>query len=115
MEGVVYMSRKIFKKGDLLIAAAAVAVAAVGIVAVKHFTPAGKTVTVKQNGEVLYKGSLAIPKTVTLENNTVTIENGEVYMSEADCKNLICAHTGKISRNGENIICLPNKVVIEIS
>ena len=44
----------------------------------------------------------------------LVIDNGEAYMEEADCPNRICVHHSAISHTGEAIICLPNRVVIEI-
>ena len=41
--------------------------------------------------------------------NTVQIENGKVKMAAANCPDQICVHQKAISRNGESIICLPNK------
>jgi len=45
---------------------------------------------------------------------TLVINKGEVYMESADCPNQICVHHSRISRKGETIVCLPNRVVIEI-
>lgn len=42
---------------------------------------------------------------------TVIIDNGEVYVKEADCPDKICVNTGRI-KNG-SIVCLPAHVVIE--
>ena len=42
------------------------------------------------------------------------IENGKVKMKEADCPDQICVHHRAISKNRETIVCLPNKVVVEI-
>lgn len=36
-------------------------------------------------------------------------------MSYSDCKNQICVEDGKISRTNQSIVCLPNKVVVEIT
>ena len=47
-------------------------------------------------------------------SNTVVIENGTVYMKDADCPDKLCEKTGKISKNGETIVCLPHRVVVEI-
>ena len=41
------------------------------------------------------------------------IQNGEVFMENSNCKNQICVKHKKISRSGESIICLPNKVIIQ--
>ena len=45
----------------------------------------------------------------------MVIENGEVYMESADCPNQICVHHSAISHNGETIVCLPNRVIIEVA
>lgn len=49
-----------------------------------------------------------------LGSNTVVVEGGEVYVSEADCDNLDCVHQGRISSPGKQIICLPHKMWIEV-
>ena len=46
--------------------------------------------------------------------NTLVIENGEAWVSEADCPDKICMGMGKISRDGEFIACLPNQVIIVV-
>jgi hypothetical protein len=48
-------------------------------------------------------------------SNTLMIKDGYAYMLEADCPDGLCMKMGKINRNGQSIICLPNKIVIEIS
>lgn len=44
--------------------------------------------------------------------NRVVIENGSVYMEEADCPNQICVHHKPISKHGESIVCIPNGVTL---
>ena len=46
--------------------------------------------------------------------NTLVIENGEAWVSEADCPDKICMGMGKNSKNGEFIACLPNRVIIVV-
>jgi hypothetical protein len=36
-------------------------------------------------------------------------------MIDADCPDKLCEKQGKISKNGQSIICLPNKIVIKIN
>ena len=48
-------------------------------------------------------------------HNRLVIENGEARIDEADCPDGLCRRMGKISKNGQSIICLPHKVVVEIS
>ncbi len=47
-------------------------------------------------------------------HNKVVIADGEVWMEEADCPDKLCISQGKISRSGQTIICLPNKVMVTI-
>lgn len=45
----------------------------------------------------------------------VGIRRGEVYIVETHCPLKLCKKTGRISLPGQNIVCLPNKVFIEIT
>lgn len=47
--------------------------------------------------------------------NHLVIENGEAWVSEASCPDKICIHQGKISHDGEMIVCLPNRMTARIS
>lgn len=44
----------------------------------------------------------------------LVIRDNEAFVKEADCPDQICVKHSKVHKKGENIICLPNKVVIEI-
>ena len=44
----------------------------------------------------------------------LTIKSGKAYMSEAGCPDKVCVSQGEISRTGESIICLPNRIVVTI-
>ena len=35
-------------------------------------------------------------------------------MKEANCPDKLCIHQGKISKNGETIVCLPHGLIVEI-
>ena len=35
-------------------------------------------------------------------------------MTDADCPDQLCVHQKAASKNHESIICLPNKVVVEV-
>ena len=48
-------------------------------------------------------------------SNILVIEDGRAYIRAADCPDKTCISVGgKISRAGERITCLPNRVVVEI-
>lgn len=103
------------KKGDIIIIISVALALIISIAGLIIFSKQGSTVTIKQNNEIVYSESIGKDNTVTLDGNTVIIEDGFVYMLNASCKNQVCVNTGKISKKGESIICLPNKVTVEIS
>ncbi len=44
--------------------------------------------------------------------NILVVKNRSASMVEAGCPDLLCVHQKDISLNGEQIVCLPNKVVV---
>ena len=48
-------------------------------------------------------------------SNTVVVENGCVYVSEANCPDLICVHQGAVRYDGETIVCLPHKLIVTVT
>lgn len=49
-----------------------------------------------------------------LGHMTVAIESGRIDVIESDCPDHICVNTKTISAGGEMIVCLPNKMYVEI-
>ncbi len=47
-------------------------------------------------------------------SNKIHIEDGYVWIEEATCPDKICLHQGKISNDGEVIVCLPNRLMVQI-
>ncbi len=73
------------------------------------------SVVVKVNGVVKATYTLSEDTEVEIDNkNVFTISDGQVKMVSATCPDQHCVHQKAISKNRESIICLPNKVVIEI-
>lgn len=46
--------------------------------------------------------------------NTVQVEPGRICVSHADCPDQVCVHQGWISTGVAPIVCLPNRLVIQI-
>lgn len=74
----------------------------------------GKTLVISVNNEEYARFPISEDKIITLQNNTVIIEDGYVYMTSANCPDKVCINRGKINKKGETIICLPNKTVLEV-
>ena len=51
--------------------------------------------------------------TVTVENgtNTITVKDGKIAVTEADCPDQYCVRQG-FCNGGKQIVCLPHKMVI---
>lgn len=81
----------------------------------------GGRAAVYQDGELLRTVDLtgvAAPYAFTVEgpagSNTVEVERGRIRVSRADCPDQVCVRQGWISTGAAPIVCLPNKLVIQI-
>ncbi len=83
----------------------------------------GTVVVIEYNGELWGKYSLYESQTIEIETNKgynqAIIENGKVYMAEANCPDHYCLQQhktdGGIDGSNETIVCLPNRIVISVS
>lgn len=48
------------------------------------------------------------------DTNECQIKDGSVSMLYGKCPDQVCVHSAAISKNGQTIICMPNRVVLEI-
>ena len=80
------------------------------------FRTGGDTVRVTVDGNFYGEFSLAEDCTEQIVSdggyNVLVIKDGKAYVESASCPDGICAAHKPISRDGESIVCLPNKVVI---
>ena len=73
------------------------------------------------NNEVIYRFDLNKAENqeirVECENgyNMIQIENGTIYISEADCPDQTCIHMGTLKAENPPIVCLPHKLFIHFS
>ena len=76
----------------------------------------GAFAVVSVDGEVVARYSLSIDGEYSLNGgtNTLVIEKGRAFVTYASCPDGLCINQGKISMTGERIVCLPNRVMIEI-
>ena len=78
----------------------------------------GKTVEIISDGKTIYTLDLSLERDREIiveykgRKNVIKIENGDIYMSEADCPDHTCVKTGHLSKSGVPIVCLPNKLMI---
>lgn len=58
---------------------------------------------------------VTIPLGSSLGYNQVVIENGAARMVSASCPDQVCVQTAPIRLPGQTIVCLPNRVVVEVT
>ena len=79
----------------------------------------GATAVITQNSKEIRRLNLSTDQEITIEAeggyNTLLVANGEISVIDANCGDHTCIHTGSVSRQGEQIVCLPHKLVIEIT
>ena len=78
----------------------------------------GQKAIVYVDGKVFVEADLNIDNKYDIESNghhnILEIKDGYANMIDADCPDQLCVKQKKISLKNETIVCLPNKVVIEI-
>ena len=105
------------RKNDIILILIVVIIA--GLAFLIHNVTGSKsagTITVKVDGVI--EGTYSLLENQEIEinggSNILIIKDGEADMIEADCPDKLCVKQKSISKNKESIICLPNKVVVEV-
>lgn len=80
---------------------------------------AGEEVIISVDGKEYEAVSLLKDNKITIESeqgrkNVIAIKDGKVYMEQANCPDKICMGQGEISKGNETIVCLPNRVFVQI-
>ena len=82
---------------------------------IPYFTaPTGNVVEITVNGQTSFY-SLNTNRKIQLDGLVVEIQNGQVFVSETNCEDKVCQHTGKINKVNQSIICLPKNIVIKVT
>ena len=104
------------KKSDIILFLSAISLGIIMIIATKFTASGGDTVIITKNGEIYSEHPLSQDAEINIDNtNTVKIENGYVYMKTALCPDHLCIHQGKIYDSSKKIICLPNRITVEVT
>ena len=115
-------SDKRLAKNDIIVIAVILAVAAAswsGMRAWQRENTKAPTAVVTVDGAEFGRFLLREDVTEKIElpdgsYNILEIKNGKARVTEASCPDGICVNHRAVSRQGETIVCLPNKVVVEI-
>ena len=114
------MFKKIFGnrnlRADIILIASALAVALSVFLIVTLTRDAGAVARVSVRGVTVAEYSLSLDGEYSINGGTniLVIEDGVAYMRYADCPDKLCVRHRAISYSGERILCLPNRVMIEV-
>lgn len=103
------------KRRDWISAAVILAAALIIALVSKLTAEPAQALRITVNGEAYGIYDITEDQEIKInDTNICQIENGKVRMTGADCPDQICVHTAEISKDGGSIICLPNRIVLEI-
>ena len=104
------------KKNDFLLGAVLLLTAAVLFLGQHFFRGEGAVVRIMVGDQEFGSFSLREDREIPVgEGNILCINGGAAFMKWADCPDQLCVHQGKISRKGETIACLPNRVTVRVT
>lgn len=105
----------------LIVVVVILAFISLGLIKKQALSNDDKFISIQVNGEEVKKiifDKSVVGKEIPIESeygfNLVEIGDEKVRVVEADCPDKIDVKKGYISKIGETIVCLPNKMIIEI-
>ena len=107
------------KKDIIIIALALLAALALYLVSSLTASDAVTTVVASVDGKEVLRRPLAMNKDYESPGkedavNVIRVENGQVYMLEANCRDGLCIQQGRMKNTAKRIVCLPNGVVVSL-
>ena len=103
----------------MVLIGALLVVAVAGMLVIQSVREEGAQVVITWNGEVDGTYSLEEDRTFVFEGenggyNVVTIEDGFVFMAEANCPDQVCVKHKPLNQTADPIVCLPNKLEVKV-
>lgn len=85
-----------------------------------YFSKPASVVEITVDGKLVETLDLNKNQEITIDSitggtNHLIIRDGEAWIDDASCPDKICIHQGRISRDGEMIVCLPNLMIAKIT
>lgn len=103
------------KKSDIYLIVISFSISLLFILWITHSSKPSSMVVIYVEKEEYGRYDLFSDQIIEIEDsNIVVIENGMVYMEEANCTGKDCVHQGTIQYSYQSIVCLPNQINIVI-
>lgn len=107
------------KKDIIIIVLALFAALALWLVSQLALGTEASSVVVLLDGEEVLRKPLVISNTYEIgqddgSRNVIRVEDGVVWMDEANCRDGLCIRQGKMKNGAKTIVCLPHKLVVRM-
>lgn len=104
--------------GDVLVYIIITAAAVISTFALGANGGRPQYVEVFSGGEIS-RYPLDADQSITLSGEGYTlrlvIEDGSVWIEDADCPDKLCVKTGRVTKSGESIICVPARISVKLT
>lgn len=112
---IMLRGEKSMKKNDWLLAAGVLVVACLLGVLMYRNQSKGHYVSVTVDGEEYGRYDLDEDQIIEInDTNRLEIKDGKASMIYGNCPDKLCVHMASVSRAHEMIVCMPNKVTVEV-
>ena len=106
------------KKRDIILISLFLLISAAGMIC-SMLRPGGGNAYIYVEGKLYDVYALNRPQKIVITGkgkieNTVVIEDNCIYVEDATCPYRECVKSGRISRNGQSICCLPAQILIVV-
>lgn len=80
----------------------------------------GEQVVISQDNREIYRLDINKDQELRIDSpdggyNVIRVQDGQVSVTEADCPDQVCVRQGEVSDDAVPIVCLPHKLVIEVT
>lgn len=107
---------RIFGPLDGILAAVLIAATVVFVPAMHSRQPS--TVVVYRNDRVVARYPLTREQELTIQGTQgpvkLAVDGHAVHVTESSCRKHLCVHSGAIRKVGQQIVCVPNHIIVEI-
>ena len=105
-------------KSDIKLVGILLAVSLIGILGFKLFSKSGNSAFVYHDGSLVLTIDLSVDKEYVVDGDlgdvVIVVRDGRIKVEDETSPLHLCSKQGFIDNSTESIVCLPNKVVINI-
>ena len=99
---------------DIAIAVLVIALSITPLFSFNKTAPAGSTLNIYEDGRLVKQADLSVNAEYKVKNVEIQVMDKKARITKSDCPHQICVHEGWISTPAQTLVCVPNKILVEI-